>query len=372
MSSDIVCVNGVAGAGKTFMMNAARECMEAVGKRVIGTTLSANAAAGLEKGSGIKSVHIHKLLRDIEDGHLSLDAKTTLVLDEAGMVSTRQMEKIAGIVNAAGAKLVLVGDHRQLQAIGAGAPFRLISELVGVTELNQIVRQREQRDRTLVYDLRDGRAEKALTSLAERGNLTIRDKRDELLSEVVSSWVEHPRNKAESLIFAGTNADVSAINRLCQLERLARHELSDDSVVVNGARICTHDRVMITRNHRGLMVRNGTLGEVTSTQGGQLRVRLDDGTQISLDPVHFPHVKLGYAMSIHKAQGATCERAFVMTSDSMTDREWSYVAGSRARGETRVFAQAEFVDDEIQRLADKMSRSRAKDMAHEHLLEGVS
>jgi AAA domain-containing protein/TrwC relaxase len=145
-SGRIACVNGLAGTGKTFMLQIAREAWERAGYEVLGTTLAAKASQTLAAGSGIESVHLHPLLSQLTPGQRRLTDRSVLVLDEAGMVGTRQLERLAALTEQAGAKLVLVGDHRQLQAIEAGAPFRAIAERLGAAELNGVIRQRHPWD----------------------------------------------------------------------------------------------------------------------------------------------------------------------------------------------------------------------------------
>ena len=170
----IVCVNGMAGTGKTFMLRVAREAFQNAGFQVLGTTLAAKAAEGLEVGSGIKSVHIHSLLKRIEQGIETLDSKSVLVVDEAGMVGTVMMERLVSLTEQAGAKLVLVGDYRQLQAIDAGGPFQAICKRLGAVHLNEITRQRDQWAREAVKEFAAGEADSALHGFRNRGCLSSR------------------------------------------------------------------------------------------------------------------------------------------------------------------------------------------------------
>jgi len=139
----IAAVIGRAGAGKTTMMKAAREAWEAAGYRVVGAALAGKAAEGLEKEAGIlsRTLSSWELRWSQERDHL--DDKTVMVLDEAGMVSSKQMALFVEAATLRGAKLVLVGDPEQLQPIEAGAAFRAIADRIGYAELETIYRQRE-------------------------------------------------------------------------------------------------------------------------------------------------------------------------------------------------------------------------------------
>src|SRR5690606_25225747 len=138
----IAAVVGFAGAGKSTMLAAAREAWEAEGYQVHGAALSGKAAEGLEESSGIQSRTLASWSRGWDNERHQLGRGDVFVIDEAGMVGSRQFARFVGEAEARGAKIVLVGDHEQLQAIGAGAPFRAITEEIGHAELSEIRRQR--------------------------------------------------------------------------------------------------------------------------------------------------------------------------------------------------------------------------------------
>ena len=181
----VKAVSGMAGTGKTTLLASAKKVWEASGYEVVGAALAGKAARGLQEGAGIKSTTLHKTLLEIERGNLAFNDKTILVIDEAGMVGTRQMAKVVEEVKRANAKLVLVGDEKQLQPIDAGAPFRAIGDVVGRVELKDIRRQRDQKDIEAIRHIVSGQSEKALASYAERGLLTVADDRGKAIDALV-------------------------------------------------------------------------------------------------------------------------------------------------------------------------------------------
>jgi len=370
--SDITSVIGVAGAGKTFALKLCREVLEGSGYRVLGTALASRAAKGLQNDSGITSCHIHKLLFEIEKGNIRLTKDTVLVVDEAGVVGTVHMEKLTRLAEKSGAKIALVGDPKQLQSITAGATLRAIADEVMATEIHTNVRQRKQWSKNVVQHLREGEADRALVELHKRGGLVISDDRQDSLTRLVRDWSELVFDKGQAvndtLVFAGMNADVRELNNRIQAELKKHGQLGEYAVEAAGYRFHLGDQVMVTKNHRLLNLRNGTAGEVTGVEGSRMWVLTEDGVEVELNTDTFSDIALKYAMSIHKAQGLSCENALVITGDAMSDREWSYTAATRPK-EKLVMYSDELSVGGIEELAKRVSISRQKEMANEHVLE---
>src|SRR5262249_10759222 len=166
---DLAVVVGHAGTGKSAMLGVAREAWEAAGYEVLGVALSGIAAENLESGSGIASRTIASMEHGWGQDRDGLTARDVLVIDEAGLVGTRQLERVLSHAAEAGAKVVLVGDARQLQAIEAGAAFRSIYERHGGAEIGEVRRQREDWQRDATRDLATGRAGNGLDVYRSRG-----------------------------------------------------------------------------------------------------------------------------------------------------------------------------------------------------------
>jgi len=381
---DLALVVGYAGTGKSAMLGVARGAWEAAGYRVRGAALSGIAAEGLEGGSGIESRTLASLEWGWKEGRDALTARDVLVVDEAGMVGSRQMERVLTAAREAGAKVVLVGDPEQLQAIEAGAAFRALAERHGAAEIGAVRRQREAWQRDATRELATGRTGAALGRYEAAGMVRGHATQDAARAALVAGWAAERQAAPErsQVMLAYTRADVGELNRLAREQVRAAGELGPDQVVQTerGARaMASGDRLMFLRNERGLgagpggrggvAVKNGSLGTVLAVeaQGERLTVRLDGPGQEGKDaaPVvtfyvrDYGHLDHGYAATVHKAQGVTVDRAHVLASAHM-DRHAAYVALTRHRDGVALHWSAEELCDRAG-LGRTLARERAKD-----------
>nr|WP_239479504.1 Ti-type conjugative transfer relaxase TraA [Lichenicola cladoniae] len=382
--ADLAVVVGFAGTGKSTMLGTARIAWEAAGYRVHGSALSGIAAEGLEGGSGIESRTIHRRLHAWAQGREELTARDVLVVDEAGMIGSRMMDQLMSRVREAGAKLVLVGDPEQLQAIEAGAAFRAIADRVGTVEITEVRRQRAAWQRTATRELATSGTAAALERYTEAGMVHASATLVEAKAALVAGWdLERQRQPNESrVMLASTRADVTDLNQLARGRLQAAGALGSDHVVQTerGERsFANGDRLMFLRNERGLggnaggrnsvAVKNGTLGTLMAVESGgeRLTVRLDGaGPEGSSNSRHvtfylrdYAHLDHGYAATVHKAQGVTVDRAHVLATEMM-DRHAAYVGLTRHRDGVALHYARETFGDAVQ-LARALGRERAKD-----------
>jgi Ti-type conjugative transfer relaxase TraA len=364
----ISAVVGLAGTGKSTMLAAAREAWEADGYRVFGAALAGKAAEGLEESSGIASRTLASWERGWERGYDRLTSRDVLVVDEAGMVGSRQLSRVIQHADRAGAKLVLVGDPEQLQPIGPGAAFRAVAERAGVAELGQIRRQREdwQRDASMAFGRQ--RTHEGLTAYAERGAIRFEDDiaaaRRAIVKDVIADRDARPGSSR--LVLAHRKVDVRELNDMIRAARQEQGELQNEQTyrTAEGERtFAAGDRLLFRENNRDLGVKNGMLGTVERAQPGRLDVRLDStrgpGRVVSISMADYAAVDHGYAVTIHKAQGATVDRTFVLASGSM-DRHLTYVGMTRHRDATTLYAgRDEFKD--LAALSARLSRAGLKE-----------
>ena len=366
----IAAVVGFAGAGKSTMLAAAREAWEAQGYQVHGAALSGKAAEGLEESSGIESRTLASWSYSWDHGRDLIGRGDVFVIDEAGMVGSRQLAHFIGEAEERGAKIVLVGDHEQLQAIGAGAPFRAIAEQIGHVELSNIRRQRHDWQRQASVAFATHKTAEGLAAYRDHGDIHFAESRDKAMAEIVRDYVADSEKRADGtrVAMAHRRADVCALNAAIRSELQNRQklergqELSDgvdrgdrgngeDRVggedvgervfqTNNGKRAFgPGDRIIFLENNRDLRVKNGMLGTVEHVEPGKIIARLDGrgGDSVSIPTDSYQAIDHGYATTIHKNQGATVDRAFVLASSTM-DRHLTYVAMTRHRDGVQLYA----------------------------------
>jgi Ti-type conjugative transfer relaxase TraA len=369
-SRDLAVVVGIAGGGKSTMLGTARQVWEGQGYRVRGAALSGIAAEGLEGSAGIDSRTIASWEYAWNQDRETLTAKDVLVVDEAGMVGSRQLGRLVDRVHRAGAKLVLVGDAEQLQAIEAGAAFRAIADRVGVMAITEPRRQQVDWQREATKELATARTAMALDRYEGAGLVHRHATREAARAGVIAAWqAARQQSPLQSqLILAHERVDVRALNEAARVVRRAAGELGPDQVLQTEAgplALAEGDRIYFLRNERGLGVKNGTLGTLEQIEGTHLTVRLDPagpggaGRVVSFDLAAYADIGHGYAATVHKNQGATVDQVHVLATAGM-DRHLAYVAMSRHRLAVQLhWSEADFGTPD--RLRERLGRERAKD-----------
>lgn len=384
-SGGIKLIQGMAGTGKGYLLGVAHLAWEQKGFKVRGAALAAKASQGLQESTQIPSQTLHSLIHQLNTGKTELTSKTILVLDEAGMIGSKQLAQILDHAEQAHAKVVLVGDHQQLQPIDAGGAFRFLAQDLGYASLQNIQRQKELADRKIVMQLATGQSQQALDAIRKQGNLHVQPTQGMAIQNLIEDWWQIKMNKpfASTLILAGTRDDLYQLNQAVRLKMQSLGLLGASCEVetihndVHSFReFAVGDQILFCKNQRRLGITNGDVGilkEIHINQDGhwQFQVERQDGCFVEFSLTDDENIKSGYgaidhayALSVHKAQGMTVDQAFVLSSDSMMDREWSYVAASRAREQTHFYCSGEI---ETQ-LEVKMGRSRQKDTSLDYVI----
>lgn len=338
----IACVVGRAGAGKTTMMKAARQAWELAGYTVVGGALAGKAAEGLEKEAGIASRTLSSWELGWSQGRRPLNEKTIFVLDEAGMVSSKQMALFVEAVTKAGAKLVLVGDAEQLQPIEAGAAFRAIVERAGYAELETIYRQRETWMRAASLDLARGQVSQALSAYMAKGKVIGKPVKAEAIAALIADWSRDYDPGKSTLILAHLRRDVRQLNMLARAQLIERGLIEDGHAyqTEDGVRhFAAGDQIVFLKNDSALGVKNGMIGKVTEASPDHIVVTIGDreaAKRVEISEQVYRNLDHGYATTIHKSQGATVDRVKVLASLSL-DRHLTYVAMTRHREDVALY-----------------------------------
>lgn len=373
-------VVGKAGAGKTFALDAAREAWELSDQPVLGCALAARAAQELQSGSGIQSYTIDSLLMDLDNPESGgLPHGSVLVVDEAGMVGTRKLARVFHHAERANAKVVLVGDDRQLPEIQAGGAFRGIKNRLPAIELSEVRRQPFGWERDALDLIREGRSKEAVTEYTQRGRVHVATSAEETRRQLVSDWWATQAEAEPGVMIAARRSDVADLNARARSLMRAAELLAETEVEIAGQNFAVGDRVMALKNTRRLGVINGTRGtvEAIDTERRELTIRKENGQEVTLPASYLDEGYLthAYAITGHKAQGMTTQKAFVL-GDQTLYREWAYVAMSRGRENNSLYVvagidperdatggQVERVADPTKQLIRAVGRSRAKDLA---------
>ena len=344
----VAVVVGQAGAGKTFALAAAAEAWEANGRRIHGAALARHAARELEDHTGIPSTSVTALLNELERRpHSTLPRRSVLVLDEAGMLPTRELAKVVDHVSRLEVKLVLVGDHRQLPSIGAGGAFQGLITRLPTIELKQNRRQVHEWERDALALVREGAANEAVMRYDRAQRIVVGKDARELRQRLAADWWT-ARDPGEAVMIAQRRVDVADLNGRAQALMRAAGALGAEEVRVGDARFAVDDHVVVRSNDRSRGVVNGDRGVVVAVDAEQGRIELElGGRRATLDRDYLecptrhgrPPLEHGYAITAHLAQGMTCRQTFTLATDRFT-REAGYVALSRGRESNRIYALA--------------------------------
>lgn len=337
-------VVGVAGSGKTTALDTAASALEAAGYRVLGTSTSGQAARTLGTQAGVDARTFASLLWRLDHGQITLDDHTVVIVDEAGMSDDANLARLALAAERAGTTLVLVGDDRQLDAVGPGgalaALLRQRSDLVVTLDAN--VRQRDPAERTALAQLRAGSVPQAVAWYARNDRIQVQPNRLDTLATMAGAWRVDVADGADTALLAWRRDDVADLNRLARRHWDHLDHLRGDDVKVRGGRhYAVGERlVALAPNPEVGIVTSAPLTAVAVDEDAMV-VRTSDGREVTItgEGLDTEHLDYGYALTVHRSQGATYDRAHVLAAGG--GRELGYVAMSRARDRTTIHATAD-------------------------------
>lgn len=379
-------MQGVAGAGKTYTLDTVREAFEKAGCDVMGAAVSGLAKEAMATEANLQTRTVKSLLMRIQaekEGTLSpntpslFNQRSVLILDEASMIDTQSMREITRAVKKAKATLILVGDDRQLQAIGIGGAFKYFLGDAPLAVLSENRRQIHQADREAVSLVRAGKIKEAMENYLSRGRLNITNTRQDAAKKLIAEWSENGgvREPKRHSIFTETRREAQIVNQLCQQVRIANGQCDNQAAAKLGeTRFYKGDRVLFNEADRTAGIQNGYRGEVLSVDEARnsIRIRLDQAkpgaprvVQVSMTGKTSNYLSLGYAATTHKMQGQTTDFAYVLLGGGMSDNAMTYTQLTRGKHATRLYGDKESMDGDLRQLYSAMNRDRTKTMAHQ-------
>ena len=366
---------GAAGAGKTSSTRLAVDAIEASGNRVIGMAPTAAAAAVMRSEMRINADTVDKFLTDWQSGKKSLDVRPgdVLLVDEAGMIATPKMEKILTLAQERGALVRALGDYRQLSAVGSGGALRLVDREIGAVHLDELFRFKNPEEAAATLSLREPPlvgTDKPFEWYKDNNRVVAGDA-DAMIKDVFSGYSADVTAGKQSIMIASTNETVTKLNDLAQAHAIEHGQVSTGAGAVtlhNSSRAHLGDTIVTRKNARRLIVnsgqdfvKNGDLWRVTDLHNdGRITAQhLAHGGKVTLPASYVEQsVELGYAATIHRAQGSTVDTAHALV-DASTDRAGAYVALTRGRENNQLYvalADGEKRDDVLDRITGAYER----------------
>jgi len=412
---------GRAGAGKTTTLKAVAEIYQRSGHMVMGTSLSALAAENLGHETGISASTLHSLLYQwdqyyqAEDKFLSFNAvmeegvfkqlawyqdlkhfessrltkNHVVIVDEAGMIGTRQWGELLSYVKRAGAKLIVVGDDHQFKAIEAGDFFRALTEKASeqgqLYALTTIYRQKEEWMKEASQKFASLQTHEALSQYEQRGHIH-QTEAAMMAADIATAYLERHQRGEQGLVLAFTNAQTAELNSAIRHQLRAQGYIGHkDVLTLNGKGFALKDKVVFLQNDKRLIriedgrgeriqhafIKNGTTGILESVQSkgegnDEITIRLVDQSRAIFQTKDYNRLDHGYALTTHKSQGQTVDFTLIAASKTM-DAKGVYVAMTRHRYDVQMFYTREDFKT-FKALTSHLSRFEAKDLVKDYTI----
>lgn len=386
-----VAVQGLAGTGKTHMLDYAREVLEAGGYTVRGACFTGKAAQGLESDAHIPSTTIHAFLNKIETeagnapgpdvdrkvktnwdftGLKPAKNKEMWVLDEASMVDNSTMRHVMEAARLRGAKVVMVGDRQQLLPVGTGNAFATLTESkkIATVTLDEIRRQKDLELLRAVQEAVSGSTDMSMSILSP--DTQVIAKRGARLKAIVRDYTALAQEEQhKTVILTAANRDRREINQAIRAQLVKRGQLTAGREITvvepnsgkeSKREFAPGDKVIFLKNDYKLGLRNGQTGIVTGFGNTANTLIVESNAQkIVIDTQLYNAIDHGYAMTGHKAQGITVDRVLVHLDSSqkfLNSRNAYYVDISRARQHVQVYTDdTEKIKSQIKSFEKKLT-----------------
>jgi len=358
----LALIDGQAGTGKSFTMAAIREAYETHGEKVIGLAPTIKVRNKMQEDGFRGASTVHAELFALNNGRSKWDERTVVMVDEAAMIDTKLMAMVTAHAEQAKAKLILVGDGRQLSSIDYGGMFVTLTEQHGSAALTEVRRQHKSDDRRASEMMAEGNFHDALTIYDQKGGLHWTRTQPEARAALVEQWAKDTAAAPDKtrFVLAYTNADVATLNADIRDVRKERGELKGPDHELNTAHgraaFAAGDRMQFTGTDKRKGIENGAAGTVTAIDDGKITVQLDGkkAKAITFDPADFQKFRHGYAGTIYSGQGDTLDQTYLLHTEHWRSAP-SYVGLTRHRERADLFVARNTAKD-LNQLARQMGR----------------
>jgi hypothetical protein len=388
----VVVVIGEAGTGKTFAIVAAAEGWAQAGieLRAVAPTWR---AANVMRSDGLPAISVTSLLSELDrtehERDMGLEPRSVLLVDEAGMVDSEALARLTHHAEQAQAKLVLVGDPEQLGEIDAGGLFRAVADRSEPIHLGEVIRHEHELEREAAKRIREGEGREALGLYEAENRVTVAPNAEASREAMVQDWHEAYDRGEDATMIAKRNLDVERLNAMAREVRRQEGKLGAEEIEVGEARFAAGDQVITRVNDHQADIYNRErwrIAEVDPEQHSAVLDGIDQARRVEVGAEYLsqanpysqaPALEHAYAVTTYSAQGTTVDRAFVMADPSM-DKQELYVAASRSREETYLYATPEIqthreeiapgsshLREPIPHIGEAAERDRAQLAAHE-------
>lgn len=346
-------VEALAGTGKTTLAGSLRQVYESAGVRVVGAGPTARAVRELKERAGIgESFTMARLRMEVQAGYGFGSRPTVMIVDEAGMESTREAAVVFASAEAHGVKVVAIGDSGQLRSVQAGGWFRSVTERHGAHQLTEVMRQRDPVERRLLSRLHGGSPTAYLRHKQHAGELEVHEAAAPAEAKLLSRWAQKQEGfqYGQAVMVARDNATRQRLNDGARELLRDRGQLGEENTYGQRS-FAVGDRVIARRNDRLQDLDNGMRGTVRAIgSGGRLVIETDSSGVREISSTYAAtDLEHAYALTGHGMQGGTVEWAGVIGAPGAFTRNWSYTALSRGREPTELH----LVDDEPERAAER-------------------
>ena len=357
-------IEGRAGVGKSYVLEAVREAHESAGFRVLGLAPTHKVATALKQSGFEDAKTCHSFLFALKNNRDSLNTNTLVIIDEAGMMGSSLSVELFNVIKKSGAKLVLTGDDRQLSSVDRPGAFGLLAERYDSVELRDVRRQTVEWQKAVSEDLSQGNIKSAVHLLQANDCISWQATKEEALSDLLKTWAFDSEKDGTRQILAQRNVDVDALNEGAREILRNQGKLGDLEITCMTQRgkmpFAEGDRVQFTKTDKNQGLENGRFGviEHIDPETKILTFKMDNQETKEVDPTTYDGLRHGYAATVYKAQGSTLDHVYVL-HDNTTNQATNYVALTRQTKSLSLYVSREETPTETH-LIRQMGRPEGK------------